>query len=87
MVLLAITRSAPSSRPVRAQGTGSERAPEPVLQSCRLTLARSNSSRPTKAVQPLVGLGAEIFGSFELHGFVEEDFDGVGHPFKAVVGQ
>jgi hypothetical protein len=38
-------------------------------------------------LDPLVGLGAEIFGSFELHGFVEEDFDGVGHPFKAVVGQ
>jgi len=38
-------------------------------------------------LSPLVRLGIEVLGPFHFHCFVEEDLHGVGHSFKAVLGQ
>ena len=36
---------------------------------------------------PLVGPGAERFAALELHGLVEQDFNGLGHSLEAVFSE
>jgi hypothetical protein len=42
---------------------------------------------PAAVCGSLVGLGLQHLGTLELHGFVQQDLDGVRHSFEPLLGQ